>query len=253
MKEIRFNDRLWFGKYKNQRINDLIKNDPSYVQKILNEESSNIKLDPKTMQFFMERTGQSDRKRMPDGLRFTHRIVQQQITGQIQNDDDVQIDLARELERELVRGQEIEQQLSMSIPRVNPDPEPVPDPEPTLDSGPVTNLNSDTNSYSYTPYVRAFENHIDQTLTSTQSPSSRDDGRIYSDNYRTYIKSVNVDPFLTELRNRRHATKSLDGISQNTSSPENEQNSNDDTIANIESYMKQYLNSKSQMFKTFEF
>lgn len=59
MKEIRYNDRLWFGKHKGRRICEIIKGDPAYVQKLVNEYK--IKLDEKSNNLFEEKTG---RRRM---------------------------------------------------------------------------------------------------------------------------------------------------------------------------------------------
>ena len=37
MKVVRFNDRLWFGKYKGVRICDVIKQDPAHIHKLMDE------------------------------------------------------------------------------------------------------------------------------------------------------------------------------------------------------------------------
>jgi len=37
MKKIRYNDKLWFGKYKGTRISELIRSDTSYLHKLVNE------------------------------------------------------------------------------------------------------------------------------------------------------------------------------------------------------------------------
>lgn len=55
MKEVRFNDKLWFGKYKGKRISDIIKNDPNFIQKLLRD--NKIKMDAKTTMFFEDRCG----------------------------------------------------------------------------------------------------------------------------------------------------------------------------------------------------
>ena len=55
MKEVRLNDRLWFGKHKGARISDVIKKDPTWLNKILKE--NKIKLDEKSKIFYEERCG----------------------------------------------------------------------------------------------------------------------------------------------------------------------------------------------------
>ena len=55
MKEMRYNDKMWFGRHKGERISDLIKHDPAYVQKIIKE--GKIRLDPKTNNYYEERFG----------------------------------------------------------------------------------------------------------------------------------------------------------------------------------------------------
>lgn len=47
MKEIRYNDRLWFGKYNGTRLCEIIKNDQNYVHKLINE--FGFKLDQRSM------------------------------------------------------------------------------------------------------------------------------------------------------------------------------------------------------------
>lgn len=55
MKEVRFNDKLWFGKYSGSRISELIKDDPNYIQKLIKEDK--IKLDNKSKKYFEDRLG----------------------------------------------------------------------------------------------------------------------------------------------------------------------------------------------------
>jgi len=50
MKEVRFNDKLWFGLHRGERISDLIKNNPAYIQRLVRE--NKIKLDEKSNTFF---------------------------------------------------------------------------------------------------------------------------------------------------------------------------------------------------------
>ena len=52
MKEVRYNDKMWFGKHKGTRISDLIKLDPDYIQKIIND--GVITLDNKGKEYFEE-------------------------------------------------------------------------------------------------------------------------------------------------------------------------------------------------------
>jgi len=61
MKEVRFNDRLWFGKHKGARVSDLIKGDPNYIQKLMKEGA--ITLDAKSKNYFEERCGISAKKK----------------------------------------------------------------------------------------------------------------------------------------------------------------------------------------------
>ena len=53
MKEVRFNDRMWFGKHKGNRICDIINHDPKFIQKLLKEDK--IKLDKKITKFLEEK------------------------------------------------------------------------------------------------------------------------------------------------------------------------------------------------------
>lgn len=55
MKEVRLNDKLWFGKYKGERISALIKSDASYIQKILKE--GIISMDDKCKNLFEDAQG----------------------------------------------------------------------------------------------------------------------------------------------------------------------------------------------------
>lgn len=55
MKEVRYNDRLWFGKHKGTRICEIIKSDPAHIQKIMIE--SKITLDKKSMNLYNDRNG----------------------------------------------------------------------------------------------------------------------------------------------------------------------------------------------------
>jgi hypothetical protein len=54
MKEIRFNDRIWFGKYRNKRISEIIKIDPKFVQGLTKEDK--ISLDSRTMVYFTKKS-----------------------------------------------------------------------------------------------------------------------------------------------------------------------------------------------------
>jgi hypothetical protein len=55
MKEVRFNDKIWFGKHKGLRICEVIKLDPIFVQKLVTD--NKIKLDERSMNNFQERIG----------------------------------------------------------------------------------------------------------------------------------------------------------------------------------------------------
>ncbi len=66
MKEVRFNDKLWFGKHKGARVSDLIKGDPNYIQKLIKEGA--ITLDTKSKNYFEERCGIQDKKKNPYGF-----------------------------------------------------------------------------------------------------------------------------------------------------------------------------------------
>lgn len=50
MKEVRYHDRLWFGKHKGNRISDIIRSDPNFIRKLMNEKK--IKLDKKCYSIF---------------------------------------------------------------------------------------------------------------------------------------------------------------------------------------------------------
>lgn len=67
MKEVRFNDRLWFGKHSGVRISELIKADPNYIQKLIKE--GKIKLDEKSNKAFEDRMGISEAKK--NSFRYT--------------------------------------------------------------------------------------------------------------------------------------------------------------------------------------
>jgi len=55
MKEVRLNDKFWFGKHKGARVSDVIKKDPTWLNKILKE--NKIKLDDKSKIYYEERCG----------------------------------------------------------------------------------------------------------------------------------------------------------------------------------------------------
>lgn len=55
MKEVRYNDRFWFGKHKGARIFEIINHDPNFIQKLINE--NKIKLDSKTTSYFERKIG----------------------------------------------------------------------------------------------------------------------------------------------------------------------------------------------------
>lgn len=55
MKEVRLNDKFWFGKHQNKRIFEIIKGDPAYIHKLIND--GKIKLDKKASELFNERNG----------------------------------------------------------------------------------------------------------------------------------------------------------------------------------------------------
>lgn len=55
MKEVRYNDRIWFGKHKGMRFCELIKHDPNFIQKMVLD--GKIKLDAKTMMVFEQNYG----------------------------------------------------------------------------------------------------------------------------------------------------------------------------------------------------
>jgi hypothetical protein len=57
MKEVRLNDRFWFGKHKGARICEIIKQDPIFIQKIIKE--GKIKLDEKGRILFEQKCGMS--------------------------------------------------------------------------------------------------------------------------------------------------------------------------------------------------
>lgn len=54
MKEIRYNDRIWFGKYKNKRISEILKIDPKFVQGLVKEDK--ICLDDRVMEHLSEKS-----------------------------------------------------------------------------------------------------------------------------------------------------------------------------------------------------
>jgi len=62
MKEVRLNDKFWFGKHKGARVSDIIKHDPNFIQKIVKE--GKIKLDDKSRILFEQKYGST-----PDGQR----------------------------------------------------------------------------------------------------------------------------------------------------------------------------------------
>jgi hypothetical protein len=55
MKELRYNDKLWFGKHRGSRVCDVIKGDPSFIKKIVDK--GKVKLDQKTQKLFNDRIG----------------------------------------------------------------------------------------------------------------------------------------------------------------------------------------------------
>lgn len=66
MKEVRLNDKLWFGKYKNVRMSDIIKTDPTFIQKIIKE--GKIKLDKKSIDLFESKYGPMNGSARKSGL-----------------------------------------------------------------------------------------------------------------------------------------------------------------------------------------
>jgi len=60
MKEVRLNDKLWFGKHKDTRISDIIKADPSFIQKLVKE--GKIKLNEKCQFLYDSKYGGIDKK-----------------------------------------------------------------------------------------------------------------------------------------------------------------------------------------------
>lgn len=61
MKKVRYNDKLWFGKHSGNRVCELIKGDPVYIQKIIKE--GVITLDDKSQKYFDEIMGGGGRSR----------------------------------------------------------------------------------------------------------------------------------------------------------------------------------------------
>jgi len=62
MKEVRFNDKFWFGKYKNLRLGDIIKKDPKFVMRLM--DCGKISIDDKSHEFLMHVTGMSKSKKI---------------------------------------------------------------------------------------------------------------------------------------------------------------------------------------------
>jgi hypothetical protein len=60
MKEVRLNDKMWFGKYKGTRINDIIRTDATFIQKLVKE--GKIKLDEKCQYLFDTKYGTPEKK-----------------------------------------------------------------------------------------------------------------------------------------------------------------------------------------------
>lgn len=54
MKQIRYNDRLWFGKYKGVRAHDIMATDPCYFNKFIDEQK--ISLDNRLTEKMKKRT-----------------------------------------------------------------------------------------------------------------------------------------------------------------------------------------------------
>lgn len=55
MKEVRLNDKMWFGKHKGSRVMNIIKTDPSFIQTMVKEKK--FVLDEKGNEFFESRYG----------------------------------------------------------------------------------------------------------------------------------------------------------------------------------------------------
>lgn len=53
MKEVRYNDKLWFGKHRGARICDIIKYDPIFIKKLVDDKK--IILDKKTQYHLNEK------------------------------------------------------------------------------------------------------------------------------------------------------------------------------------------------------
>jgi len=61
MKIVRYNDKIWFGKYKGNRFSDIIMTDPIFIIKHINDKL--IELDDKTNKLLIEITGGEKKRR----------------------------------------------------------------------------------------------------------------------------------------------------------------------------------------------
>lgn len=76
MKEIRFNDRMWFGKYKGLRIYEIIDSNPSYISKILKE--NNLFLDEKSKNRLF-----GDKKSIDVSQKYRHNQISRELINDV--------------------------------------------------------------------------------------------------------------------------------------------------------------------------
>jgi hypothetical protein len=72
MRKVRYNDRLWFGKYKGQRACDVLHNDTSYIQKLQKEHG--IVFDKEILDYFEPHEKEQSRriKKTAEALYYIH-------------------------------------------------------------------------------------------------------------------------------------------------------------------------------------
>jgi len=70
---IHLKEKIWFGKYQNKRLKDIMNDDPHYIEKMLNEHD--VKLSDESNIYYQNKFGRKESKSFSGQINYGRRII----------------------------------------------------------------------------------------------------------------------------------------------------------------------------------